>query len=71
LLIVPLPAPEGPDPTEDPGLADAGAPPPLVAVALEVQADVVRGGVVPPWGGVVVLLQISGVEPASAEAPAV
>jgi hypothetical protein len=69
--VVAPPAPEGSDRPQDPGLVDAGAPPLLVVVALELQADVVTGGVVAPWGGIVVVWQTGGVEPASAEAPAV
>jgi len=42
-----------------------------IVVALELQADVVRGGLVVSWGGVVVLWQTGGVEPASAETAAV
>lgn len=70
LLVVPAPAAEGSDPAEDPGLVDAGGPPLPVLVALELQVDVVGRGVVVPWGGVVVLWQTGGFEPASAEAPA-
>ncbi len=70
-LVVPVLAPEESDPAEDPALFDAGARPLRVVVVLELQADVVTGGVVVPWGGVVVLLQTGGVEPASAETPAV
>jgi hypothetical protein len=69
--VVALPAPERLDRTEGPGLVDAGAPPLLVVVALEPQADVVTGGVMVPLGEIVVLWQTGGVEPASAEVPAV
>ena len=69
--VVPLPAPEGSDSAEDPGLVEAEAPPLLVVVALELQADVVTGGLVVPCGEVIVLWQTGGVAPALAETPTV
>jgi hypothetical protein len=68
---VPLPAPEGSDPTEGAGLAEAGAPPVLVVAAVEPQADAVTGGLVAPCDGIVVLWQTGGVAPALTDAPAV
>ena len=71
LVVVPLPVREGSGPEEDPGPVDAVAPTLPIVVALELQADVVRGGLVVSWGGVVELWQTGGVEPASAETAAV
>jgi hypothetical protein len=69
--VVPVPAPEGSDSTEDAGLVEAGARPLLVVVALESQADVVTGGLVVSGGEVIVLWQTGGIASALAEAPAV
>ena len=80
--VVPLPAQEGSDPTEDPALVDAGAPLP-VGVALELQVEVATGTVALLWGavpcpgvvvllaGVAVLWHARGFESVSAEVPAV
>jgi hypothetical protein len=70
LSVFTLPAPYGSDPAEDPGLVDAGSRPLGVVVALELQADVVTGGVVVSGGGVMRLLQTGGVESEAAETPA-